>query len=156
MELGFFSEGFWACVGALIGAIIGGAISYIISNQTRKTELQKQKTEYLLFVHKELSEAYTKLSGIDNFALILMQYETCAAIKSQYQCYFSLVDNQYIMQLVDAFGAALYEKNEKLMKERYLALNQSIERALRTKRAIITQELNSLYEIKEPKPLKID
>lgn len=70
-NLEFFSEGFWVCAGALIGATIGGVITYIISCQTQKLELKKQKVEYLMTFIASLNLALIDLKKIDEY----LQYD---------------------------------------------------------------------------------
>lgn len=50
------SEGFWVCFGAIIGATVGAITTYIVSKQTSKLEVKKQRIEYLNLKRGRLEE----------------------------------------------------------------------------------------------------
>lgn len=56
-----FSEGFWACIGAIIGASVGGIATFIVSKKTVTLEIQKEKIRSLDFKIQNLSALKSSL-----------------------------------------------------------------------------------------------
>ena len=69
------SEGFWACVGALIGAIS----TYFITMRTYKVEVKKQKAIFLQEKQKAIQEAIGKINLLKEWS----QYSTKDLLATQ-------------------------------------------------------------------------
>lgn len=56
------SEGFWACLGAIIGGLIGGAVSLVVAIKANKIEIRKQKA---IFLQQKIKAIESVLGKID-------------------------------------------------------------------------------------------
>lgn len=82
------TEGFWTCMGALIGATIGGFITLTVSKKTIKIELNKIKMSFLV-------DKLRKLESIKDFNIKYIQEI------NQYNEQQVIDDNNYLMKVFE-------------------------------------------------------
>ena len=89
------NEGFWACVGALIGAAIGGYTTYMVSNKTIKLELKKINISFLIdklrkleSIKKNYDIDYSQTINSENTQKIINDFEFLSKVFNDLSHYF--------------------------------------------------------------------
>lgn len=112
--MAFFNEGFWAC----IGAIIGGLTTYLVSKETIKMELDKMKISFLIeklrtleSIKKNYQLDFTQTVDAESETKIINDFEFFSKVYHDLAHYF--INSVYLKEVSNEYENIISETENK-------------------------------------------
>jgi hypothetical protein len=110
-------EEWMGIVGTILGVILGGLVTWLLGNEQRKHERNKEKRELLLLKYEELHTLLGHIQGCVN--TMVMQIVSEAALDSKFdpKAIRSEMPREKVTMLIDFYVPELKEDNEYIKKQ---------------------------------------